>query len=428
MMLLIVILALFALVLINVPIAVAIGVVAVVGVWFTMGWDALVNAPLTLFNGATSFPLIAIPLFIFAGALMNTSGLSKRLINLVTAVVGFVRGGLAMVNVGVSLFFAEISGSAVADVAATGSILIPEMKKRKYNKNFAAAITSSSASLAIIIPPSIPMILYGAISNTSVIKLFVAGVVPGLLGAAMLAGFCYYYAVKYDLPREEAFSLSRLGKAFKEAFWALLLPVIILGGIFGGFVTATEGAGIAVLAAIVIGGCIYREFNLQLLYRAVLDGVVQTSVVMLLVATSAILGLFLTEMQLPQQLARQILAITSEPVLVLALLNMLLLLLGMFLHGAAAIILVVPIVMPLVQQIGIDPIHFGIIVTLNLAIGQQTPPVASVLATSCSIAKADMWDVTRVNLPMILVLFIILMLVTYVPFIPMGLVEYMYGA
>lgn len=428
MMLLIVILALFALVLINVPIAVAIGVVAVVGVWITMGWDALVNAPLTLFNGATSFPLIAIPLFIFAGALMNTSGLSKRLINLVTAVVGFVRGGLAMVNVGVSLFFAEISGSAVADVAATGSILIPEMKKRKYNKNFAAAITSSSASLAIIIPPSIPMILYGAISNTSVIKLFVAGVVPGLLGAAMLAGFCYYYAVKYDLPREEAFSLSRLGKAFKEAFWALLLPVIILGGIFGGFVTATEGAGIAVLAAIVIGGCIYREFNLQLLYRAVLDGVVQTSVVMLLVATSAILGLFLTEMQLPQQLARQILAITAEPVLVLALLNMLLLLLGMFLHGAAAIILVVPIVMPLVQQIGIDPIHFGIIVTLNLAIGQQTPPVASVLATSCSIAKADMWEVTRVNLPMILVLFIILMLVTYVPFIPMGLVEYMYGA
>ncbi|WP_445396285.1 TRAP transporter large permease [Zobellella sp. An-6] len=428
MMLLIVILALFALVLINVPIAVAIGVVAVVGVWFTMGWDALVNAPLTLFNGATSFPLIAIPLFIFAGALMNTSGLSKRLINLVSAVVGFVRGGLAMVNVGVSLFFAEISGSAVADVAATGSILIPEMKKRKYNKNFAAAITSSSASLAIIIPPSIPMILYGAISNTSVIKLFVAGVVPGLLGAAMLAGFCYYYAVKYDLPREEAFSLSRLGKAFREAFWALLLPVIILGGIFGGFVTATEGAGIAVLAAIVIGGCIYREFNLQLLYRAVLDGVVQTSVVMLLVATSAILGLFLTEMQLPQQLARQILAITSEPVLVLALLNMLLLLLGMFLHGAAAIILVVPIVMPLVQQIGIDPIHFGIIVTLNLAIGQQTPPVASVLATSCSIAKADMWDVTRVNLPMILVLFLILMLVTYVPFIPMGLVEYMYGA
>ncbi len=426
MMLLIVILALFALVLINVPIAVAIGVVAVVGVWFTMGWDALVNAPLTLYNGATSFPLIAIPLFIFAGALMNTSGLSKRLINLVTAVVGFVRGGLAMVNVGVSLFFAEISGSAVADVAATGSILIPEMKKRKYNKNFAAAITSSSASLAIIIPPSIPMILYGAISNTSVIKLFVAGIIPGLLGAAMLAGFCYYYAVKYDLPREEAFSLSRLGKAFREAFWALLLPVIILGGIFGGFVTATEGAGIAVLAAIVIGGCIYREFNLQLLYRAVLDGVVQTAVVMLLVATSAILGLFLTEMQLPQQLARQILAITSEPVLVLALLNVLLLLLGMFLHGAAAIILVVPIVMPLIQQIGIDPIHFGIIVTLNLAIGQQTPPVASVLATSCSIAKADMWEVTRVNLPMILVLFLILMLVTYVPFIPMGLVDYLY--
>ncbi|WP_046078919.1 TRAP transporter large permease [Halomonas sp. HG01] len=426
MILLIIIAALFALVLINVPIAVAIGVVGVAGVYLNMGTEALVNVPLTLFNGATKFPLIAIPLFIFAGALMNTSGISLRLINLVTALVGFVRGGLAMVNVGVSLFFAEISGSAVADVAATGSVLIPEMKRRKYHPDFTAAITSSSASLAIIIPPSLSMILYGAIADTSIVKLFVAGIVPGLLGALGLAGACYYYAVKYDLPREAAFSLATLGKAFREAFWALLLPVIILGGIFGGFVTATEGAGIAVLAALLIGGLVYRELNLKILYRAVIEGVVQTAVVMLLVATSAVLGLFLTEMQLPQQLAQQITAITQDPVLVLALLNVLLLLLGMFLHGAAAIILVVPIVMPLVQQIGIDPIHFGLILTLNLAIGQQTPPVASVLATSCSIAKTDIWNTTRVNLPMILVLFIVLMLVTYVPAIPMTLVNLFY--
>lgn len=426
MILLIVIAALFALVLINVPIAVAIGVVGVVGVYLNMGPQFLMNVPLTLFNGATNFPLIAIPLFIFAGALMNTSGISTRLINLVTAIVGFVRGGLAMVNVGVSMFFAEISGSAVADVAATGSVLIPEMKRKKYNPEFSAAITSSSASLAVIIPPSLSMILYGAIAEVSIVQLFVAGIIPGIMGGFGLACFCYYYAVKYDLPREEAFSLRRLGKAFKEAAWALLLPVIILGGIFGGFVTATEGAGIAVFAALVIGGLIYREFNLKLLYRAVNEGVIQTAVVMLLVATSAVLGLFLTEMQLPQQLARQITALTENPIAVLALLNILLLLLGMFLHGAAAIILVVPIVMPLVTQIGIDPIHFGLILTLNLAIGQQTPPVASVLATSCSIAKTDMWNTTRVNMPMIGVLFIVLMLVTYIPAIPLYLVDLFY--
>lgn len=191
MTLLIIIAALFALVLINVPIAVAIGTVGVVGVVIFMGVDALVNVPLTLFNGATKFPLIAIPLFILAGALMNTSGISMRLINLVTAMVGFVRGGLAMVNVGVSLFFAEISGSAVADVAATGSVLIPEMKKRKYTPEFSAAITSSSASLAIIIPPSLSMILYGAIADTSIVKLFVAGIIPGLLGGFGLAVLCY---------------------------------------------------------------------------------------------------------------------------------------------------------------------------------------------------------------------------------------------
>ncbi|MGP9676829.1 MULTISPECIES: TRAP transporter large permease [unclassified Halomonas] len=426
MILLVVIAALFSLVLINVPIAVAIGAVGVIGVFINMGPQHLLNVPLTLFNGATNFPLIAIPLFIFAGALMNTSGISTRLINLVTAMVGFVRGGLAMVNVGVSMFFAEISGSAVADVAATGSILIPEMKRKNYNPEFSAAITSSSASLAVIIPPSLSMILYGAIAEVSIVQLFVAGIIPGILGGIGLACFCYYYAVKYNLPREEAFSLRRLGKAFKEAAWALLLPIIILGGIFGGLVTATEGAGIAVLAALIIGGLTYRELNLKVLYRAVTDGVIQTAVVMLLVATSAVLGLFLTEMQLPQQLAQQITTLTENPIAVLALLNILLLLLGMFLHGAAAIILVVPIVMPLVTQIGIDPIHFGLILTLNLAIGQQTPPVASVLATACSIAKTDMWNTTRVNLPMIGVLFIVLLLVTYIPAVSLYLVDLFY--
>ncbi|MDD9705766.1 TRAP transporter large permease [Seohaeicola sp. SP36] len=425
MILLLTTLALITLIMINVPIAVAIGMVAVGGFLMTSGTSSLYDVAIALYTGATSFPLIAIPLFILAGNLMNTSGISVRLINFVTSLIGFVRGGLGMVNIGVSMVFAEISGSAVADVAATGTVLIPEMKKRGYSRTMAAAITSSSASLAIIIPPSIPMILYGAIAEVSVLKLFVAGIVPGVLGGFLLMVVTYLLAVRYDLPRDERFDLCNVWRSFREAFWALTMPVIILGGIFSGLVTATEGAGLAVLAALVIGLFIYRDLDVRRLRRVMLDGISQTGVVMFLVATSAALGLFLTQAQVPQQLAAQITEFTTNPLVVLALLNLLLFVLGMFLHGAAAIILVVPIVLPLVREVGIDPIHFGIIVTLNLAIGQQTPPVASVLITACSIAKAGIWETTRTNLPFIGVLAFILLLVTYVPFVSLGLTEYL---
>ncbi|MBL4919193.1 TRAP transporter large permease [Szabonella alba] len=427
MAILLVILAIFVLCAIGVPIAVSIAVVAIIGMALDGGVFALYNSALAIYSGAVSFPLIAIPLFILAGALMNTSGISRRIIAFTSALVGFVRGGLAMVNVVASMFFAEISGSAVADVAALGSILIPEMKKRGYKAAFAAAVTSSSASLAIIIPPSLTMILYGAVAETSIVQLFVAGVVPGILGGVLMLGVCYWAAVRYDLPRDGAFSLRRLWTAFREAFWALTLPVIILGGIFSGFVTATEGAGLAVLAALVIGFGIYRELDLKLLVESLRDGITQTSVVMLLVAASAVLGLYLTEAQIPQQMTSQILSLTDNKFLVLALLNVLLLVIGMFLHGAAAIILVVPIVMPLVREIGVDPIQFGIMLTLNLAIGQQTPPVASVLATASSIARIDMMQVTRANLPFIGVLLFVLILVTYVPAVPLWLVHLVYG-
>ena len=414
--------SLIGLILLNVRIAVSVGIVAVVGFLLTTGPMQLYDVAIALYTGATSFPLIAIPLFILAGSLMNTSGISVRLINFVSALIGFVRGGLGMVNIGVSMVFAEISGSAVADVAATGTVMIPEMKKRGYTRTMAAAITSSSASLAIIIPPSIPMILYGAIAETSVLKLFVAGIIPGVLGGFLLMLVTYFLAVRYDLPREESFNLCRLAQAFREAAWALTMPVIILGGIFSGIVTATEGAALAVVPALFVGGVIYRDLNMTRLHRAMLDGISQTGVVMLLVATSAALGLFLTQAQVPQQLAAAITEFTTNPWVVLALLNVLLLVLGMFLHGAAAIILVVPIVMPLVSPVGIHPVHFGIIVTLNLAIGQQTPPVASVLITACSIAKAGIWETTRTNLPFIGVLAFILLLVTYVPQVSLGLV------
>jgi tripartite ATP-independent transporter DctM subunit len=413
--------AVLVLVLLNIPIAVSLGIVAVIAMVTSNGLDTLPNVALVVYNGATNFPLLAIPLFILAGAIMNASGISQRLIAFASSLFGWVRGGLSHVSIGTSLFFAEISGSAVADVAALGSILIPGMKAKGYPAPFAAAVMSSSATLAVIIPPSIPMILYAVMAETSVVQMFVAGIIPGLLGAIGLMGTASFLANRYNLPREEAFSIKRVAKTGREAMWAFTLPLIILGGIFGGVVTATEGAALAVLAALFIGLLVYRELDLKHLRAAIMEGGVQTSVVMLLVATSALLGTYLTEVQAPQALAQAVSDFTSNKWVVLALLNVLFLFLGMFLHSAAAIILVVPIVMPLVRSVGIDPVHFGLIVTINLGIGQQTPPVASVL-----MAKASVWDVSKVNVWFIGVLVAVLMLVTYVPVTGLGLVELFY--
>jgi tripartite ATP-independent transporter DctM subunit len=416
-----------ALALINVPIAVALGFVAMAAVIIVQGPQMLPNLALEMYSGASSFPLLAIPLFILAGSIMNSSSISRRLIAFASALVGFVRGGLSMVAIGTSVFFAEISGSAVADVAALGTMLIPAMKSRGYSKEVAAATMSSAASLAIIIPPSIPMILYAVMAQTSVVKLFVAGIVPGLLGALFMAGAAYYHAVKFNFPIEERFQISNVWRTFKDALWAFILPIAILGSIFGGIVTATEGAGMAVLASIVVGGLIYRDLDFRELRKTCVDGGIQTAVVMLLVASSALIGTFLTEAQLPQALGHAITDVTDNKYIVLLLLNFAFLVLGMFLHSAAAIILVIPIVMPMIHAVGIDPVHFGLVVTLNLAIGQQTPPVASVLMTSCTIAKADIWETTKVNIPYIAALLTVLFLSTYVPVVSLGLVHLFYG-
>ncbi len=428
MTIMIMLIGMLALALINVPIAIALGFVAMAAVVIVQGPQMLPNLALEMYSGASSFPLLAIPLFILSGSIMNASSISRRLIAFASALVGFVRGGLSMVAIGTSVFFAEISGSAVADVAALGTMLIPAMRSRGYSKEVAAATMSSSASLAIIIPPSIPMILYAVMAQTSVVKLFVAGIVPGLLGALFMAGAAYYHAVKFNFPREERFRLTTVWRTFKDALWAFIMPIAILGSIFGGIVTATEGAGMAVVAAIVVGGLIYRDLDFRELRKACVDGGIQTAVVMLLVASSALIGTFLTEAQLPQALANSITGITSNQYVVLLLLNFAFLVLGMFLHSAAAIILVVPIVMPMVHAVGIDPIHFGLVVTLNLAIGQQTPPVASVLMASCAIAKSDIWETTKVNLPFIAALLVTLFLCTYIPSIPLGLVHLFYGS
>jgi len=425
MLVLLLFVVLIFLLFINIPIAISIAVATVITMIAKAGPDYLINTALAMYNGSKSFPLIAIPLFILAGAIMNSSGISRRLIAFASALVGFIKGGLSMITIATSMFFAEISGSAVADASALGSILIPAMKEKGYSKEYAASVVSSASSLAIIIPPSIPMILYAVIAGCSVEQLFVAGFVPGFLGGFLMMAVSYIYAKRKNLPIEESFNLKNLRKTAKEAAFAFTLPIIILGGIFGGFVTATEGAGLAVVAALVIA-IIYKEFNLKNFFDATVEGGSQTATVMLLVASSMLLGEFLTVEKIPQKIALSLTTLTQNKYLILMILNVFLFIIGFFLHSAAAIILVVPVVMPLINSLGIDPVHFGIIVTLNLAIGQQTPPVASVLAVACSIAKTDMWAASKVNVIFVAVLVFILLLSTYVPIVPMSLVEYFY--
>ncbi len=408
--------------LINVPIGFGLSIAAIIFLFFK-GTVSLSVVPLNLFSGASSFPLLAIPLFILAGGLMDTSGISLRLVNMANSLVGFVRGGLAMVTVVATMIQSEISGSSVADAAAIGNVVIPAMEKRGYSRTLSAAIVSNAASAAILIPPSIPMIIYAWMAEVSVAKLFFAGFLPGFIACGAMMALCYYYARKYNLPVEQGFSLRAVGRSTVHAFWALMIPIVIWGGIFLGIATATEVAALAVLTALLIGVLIYRELPVRELPRILRDSVSQTSVVMLIVASSAVLGWYLTSEQIPQKFARMILETTSNKYLILLFLNLFFFVAGMFLHSAAAIILIVPIVMPLIRQIGVDPIHFGIIVTINLGVGQQTPPVATVLFTTAAIARVSFWDVFKQGWPFTLVLALVTLLVTYVPWISLGVVN-----
>jgi C4-dicarboxylate transporter DctM subunit len=409
--------------LLNVPIGYALSVATILAILWT-GAASLSVVPLSLFGGASSFPLLAIPLFILAGGLMETSGISQRLVNLANSLVGFVRGGLAMVTVVATLIQSEISGSSVADAAAIGKVVIPAMEKRGYPRALSAAIVSNAASAAILIPPSIPMIIYAWMAEVSIAKLFFAGFLPGIIACLAMMGLCYYYARKLNLPVEQKFSLREVGRSTVQAFWALMIPIVIWVGILGGIATATEVAALAVVAALLIGVLIYRELSGRQAALILKDSVGQTASVMLIVAASAVLGWFLTSEQVPQKFAQMILDTTDNKIFILIFLNLFFLVAGMFLHSAAAIILIVPIVLPLVRQIGIDPIHFGIIVTLNLGVGQQTPPVATVLFTTAAIAKVSFWEVFRVGWPFTLVLFLVTILVTYVPWISLGPVSW----
>jgi C4-dicarboxylate transporter DctM subunit len=414
------------LVMINVPIGFALALTAAIAM--LIKGIGLLTVPLRLFNGADNFPLLAIPLFVLTGSLMNSTGLSQRLINFASALVGFIRGGLAMVNIVTSMFFAEISGSAVADAAALGSILIPAMRKKGYPLDFSAAVTSASATSAIIIPPSIPMIIYAVMAETSIVKLFMAGVIPGIMSGGAMMVLSYYFAVKKNWPVEEIFQMKNVWKTFKEAVWAFSIPVIIIGGIFSGIFTATEAAGVTAAAALIIGTIVYRELDFRELPKILLDAGEQTAIVMLIVAGSALLSWVLTNEMIPQKIAKSIIEMTQNKYVILMMLNVFFLFAGMFLHSAAAIIMIVPIVMPLVHLVGIDPIHFGLIVTFNLGIGQQTPPVASVLLTTCSVAKVSITEVMRVNIYFILIALIVLIFLTYIPAISMFLPHLLFAS
>jgi C4-dicarboxylate transporter, DctM subunit len=412
---------------VNVPIGFVLAIATIVVVTI-QGTAPLAAIPLMIFGGGSKFPLLAIPLFILAGGLMTTSGISTRLINLASALVGFIRGGLAMMTIVASMFFGEISGSAVAGAAAIGQVVIPAMEKKGYPKAFSAGVVSNAATLAIIIPPSIPMIIYAAMADTSVVKLFIAGIVPGIIGGGLMMALSYHIARKRNYPAEASFSFRVLWSALKHGFFALLIPLVIWGGIFGGLATATEVGGLAAAAAILIGVLVYRELGWKGFWKTVVDSAMQTSVIMLIVATSAVLGWYLTNEGIPQQLARAMLGLTTNKFLILLLLNVAFFVAGCFLHSAAAIILVVPIVLPLVKQLGIDPVHFGLIVTVNLGVGQQTPPVATVLMTTCAIANLSMWEVFKTGFWYMMVLVLLTFLVTYVPVTGMGLVNLVYGA
>jgi TRAP-type uncharacterized transport system fused permease subunit len=425
MVLLTIFLVLVALICINVPIAVALAVAGVVGLLMTEGPGSLVTVALDMYDGSTKFSLIAIPMFVLAGAIMNASGITKRLINFISALIGFVRGGLAMVNIGVSLFFAEISGSAVADVAAMGSIMIPEMKKRGYSAPFAAAVTSSSASLAVIIPPSIPMILYAASAETSVEQLFVAGFVPGFIGGLGLMLVAYVFARRYNFPVEEAFNLKRVRETFIEALPTFALPVIILGGIFGGIVTATEAAGLAVSRLHRHRHVVSRDQPQRALQRHARwrhadrrgDG-----------AGGRVRGGRRLSDPRPGASGncqpdpvddRQQVRDPADPQHLLPD-HRLLPALGCRHHPGGA------------DRGAADRAgrhRSGALRPGGHAQPGHRPADAAgglVLITACSIARANIWDVTRVNIWFIAVLLTVLLMCTYIPAIPMFLVEYFY--
>lgn len=395
----------------GVPIAFSIVLAALSAIGLS-GVAELSIVPTQMFGGVNSFTLMAIPMFALMGEIMSQTSLGTKLIDIANELVGWIKGGLGMATVVVCMFFGTISGSAVAAAAALTGILVPEMQKKSYPKALSVAVMSSASTLAIIVPPSTNLIIYGVAAGVSISSLYKAAIIPGLLSGGLLMIVAYIFAKKLDLPFENKFSIKSLGKAILRGWGALMIPIVIFGGIFGGIMTATEAAAVSVVVAIAAS---WRELDIKKIPKLLVRTAMSTSVVTFMMAGSAVLVTVMTYSRSPKVITDFILSLTDNKYLILLMINMLLFALGMILHGNAVQLLSIPLALPIMKALGVHPIHFGIILALSVGIGQQTPPVASVLLTACSIAKISIVEVWVYLKWFLLSAIIALLLITYIP-------------
>ncbi|HXZ38482.1 MAG TPA: TRAP transporter large permease [Thermodesulfobacteriota bacterium] len=403
----------FLLLFIGVPIAVSVGITALVFLWgYNLGIQVMST---NFFANIAKFPLLAIPFFILAGFLMDRVGLSRRLVNLLHLLVGPIPGGLGIVAVLGCVLFGAISGTGPADTAAIGAVMIPAMVKRGYDIGFSSALVASAATTDVLIPPSVAFVVYGVITETSIGGLFAAGVVPGLIMGAALILPVYLISKKHGWGGDRWGTREEIWQALKEAFWGLMAPIIILGGIYGGIFTPTEAAVVAVFYGFFVGAFIYRNLSLQMLYEVLRDSALSTAVVMIVVAFAGLFAWTGSTMGIMDRAAKALLGLTENPVFLLLLLNGLLLIAGMLLDAISIYYVFLPILIPVIRHFGWDPIWFGVMMTVNLAIGTVTPPVALNLYVAANLASISMEKISRAAIPFILALIVSLMFVTYIP-------------
>lgn len=413
-MLIILIISLLVLLLIGVPVGFSLLGSTLIALLLE-GAIPLQALPQRLALGLDSFPLLAIPLFILAGTIMEAGGITKRLIQFAEVLVGHIRGSLAHVSVVSNIFMSGVSGSGVADAAATGSALIPTMIKRGYGRGFAAAILGASATVGPIIPPSIPMIVYGSLAGVSVGKLFLGGAIPGLMMSCSLMVVSYIIARRRGFEKRERARFKEIMKAFMDASWALFMPVIIVGGIFSGIFTATESAVIAVIYSLIVGLFVYKELKIKELPKKLLESVTMSSSIGIIIAASAPFAWVMAFAQGPAKVLTLFQHISDSKIVALLLLMFILLILGCFLDGMAIIIITTPVIMPILTQFGIDPLHFGVILAINVMIGTITPPVGTIMYVTLSFAKCSVVEFSKEIWPFLLVLITLLVLFALVP-------------
>ena len=404
-----------ALLLTGAPIAFALAVASFsfLSAWNTISFDVI---PQRMFGGIDSFPLMAIPFFILAGELMNATGITVRLVRFAHLIVGRVPGGLAQANVVASIFFAGLTGAGVADTSAIGSILIPAMVEEGYSPEYSAAVTASSSVIGPIIPPSIVMVIYGSTVGLSIGALFAAGFVPGLLIGLGLMVVCHYYAIKLNHPRRlEPVTIKEFLIGFKDAFIALLMPLIIIGGILSGMFTPTEAAAVAVGYALLAGVFVFRTLTFKSVMECMAKTARTSSIILFIIGSAAVFGWAMTVERVPQQIAELFLSLTDSPAVMLMLINIFLLIMGMFMETGANVIILAPILAPIAAKFGIHPLHFALVMIVNLNIGLATPPLGVCLFVACPIAGVTLEELTKAILPFLLVEVAVLLLITYVP-------------